>query len=432
MHKDRPVSQTAMNEILTPTGFQPLLTCVPGDRVIGVDPITGCRVINHIKSIEAVDEKEWVRWHQNAQLPDFKSYRINDDFELFGEQSVYRNEGQVAHARHLRPGDIIFHNERKVRVKRIKEVDCSGWHRLEIDGNHSHIVDGILLHNASRFWVGGTGTWDLSDTTHWAASTGGAGGQTAPGSADAVTLDASSGGGTATPAYGGTGTFQSITCGAFTGTIAWNTNNENVTLSAIAGFICSGTGARTISLGNGIWTFTGTSFNTAIWNLSIVTNLTFNANSSILDFTGNITGAGGGGSMFTGGGLTYSTVRVSGQTGVTIFTMTGTNTFSVLTIAGRNRLILSSNQTVSTLNLNGSPSAVVLVASNSFGLLTRTLTVTTLNANWAAFSDIIMSGSGLVANNSFDLGNNSGFTINSPGNPINAPVTQFLTEEIYY
>jgi len=29
---------------------------------------------------------------------------------------------------------------------------------------------------AVRYWVGGTGNWDNSDTTHWSATTGGAGG----------------------------------------------------------------------------------------------------------------------------------------------------------------------------------------------------------------------------------------------------------------
>src|SRR5664279_4415437 len=46
---------------------------------------------------------------------------------------------------------------------------------------------------AARFWVGGTGNWDASTTTHWAATSNGAGGQSVPGSADDVTFDASSG-----------------------------------------------------------------------------------------------------------------------------------------------------------------------------------------------------------------------------------------------
>lgn len=45
---------------------------------------------------------------------------------------------------------------------------------------------------ASRFWVGGTGTWDTTTTTHWSATSGGAGGATVPGTSDTVTFDANS------------------------------------------------------------------------------------------------------------------------------------------------------------------------------------------------------------------------------------------------
>ena len=44
---------------------------------------------------------------------------------------------------------------------------------------------------AARFWVGGTGTWDAT-TTHWSATSGGAGGATVPTSADTVTFNAAS------------------------------------------------------------------------------------------------------------------------------------------------------------------------------------------------------------------------------------------------
>ena len=42
---------------------------------------------------------------------------------------------------------------------------------------------------ATRYWVGGSGTWDTSDTTHWAASSGGASGASNPTSADDVVFD---------------------------------------------------------------------------------------------------------------------------------------------------------------------------------------------------------------------------------------------------
>ncbi len=45
---------------------------------------------------------------------------------------------------------------------------------------------------ANRFWVGGTGTWDATTTTNWSATSGGAGGASAPTSADDVYFNADS------------------------------------------------------------------------------------------------------------------------------------------------------------------------------------------------------------------------------------------------
>jgi hypothetical protein len=39
---------------------------------------------------------------------------------------------------------------------------------------------------ADRYWVGGAGTWNSSDTTNWSATSGGAGGASAPTSVDSV------------------------------------------------------------------------------------------------------------------------------------------------------------------------------------------------------------------------------------------------------
>ena len=45
---------------------------------------------------------------------------------------------------------------------------------------------------ADRYWVGGTGTWDASDTTHWSATSGGAGGASVPTSSDDVYFNSAS------------------------------------------------------------------------------------------------------------------------------------------------------------------------------------------------------------------------------------------------
>lgn len=46
---------------------------------------------------------------------------------------------------------------------------------------------------ASRYWVGGNGTWNSSNTTNWSTSSGGSGGASVPTSADAAVFDANSG-----------------------------------------------------------------------------------------------------------------------------------------------------------------------------------------------------------------------------------------------
>ena len=45
---------------------------------------------------------------------------------------------------------------------------------------------------ADRYWVGGAGTWDATTTTNWSASSGGAGGASAPTSADNVIFNSAS------------------------------------------------------------------------------------------------------------------------------------------------------------------------------------------------------------------------------------------------
>lgn len=59
---------------------------------------------------------------------------------------------------------------------------------------------------ATRYWVGGSGNWDATSTTNWAATSGGASGASAPTSADDVIFDANSNTGTTAFAVTVTGT----------------------------------------------------------------------------------------------------------------------------------------------------------------------------------------------------------------------------------
>jgi len=175
---------------------------------------------------------------------------------------------------------------------------------------------------AARFWVGGTGTWDASDTTHWASSSGGAGGQSVPGSGDTVTLDGSSGGGTITVAYDPTVT--SITMGAFTGTLDMNTRNP--TMQTFNG---SGTGVRTLTMGSGIWTITGSNAN--IFTLSTSTNLTFTASTATVLCTYS---GGTGTRVFIVPAINFCKISVSAGTDIFYIQMTTGGTIGTIDFTG--------------------------------------------------------------------------------------------------
>lgn len=244
---------------------------------------------------------------------------------------------------------------------------------------------------AARFWVGGTGNWDASTTTNWSATSGGAGGQSVPTSADTVTFDANSGGGTVT--ITATATCSSLTTGAHTGTL--NTNGQAVNVTGI--FSISGSGSRTVTLG-------ASAISCGTWTATTTTNLTFNANTSTITQTGA--------TIFNGGALTYNAVSLTGTTP----TIAEANTFATLTRTGTavktNTLTLSANQTISgTLTINGN-SAInrVLVGSDTIGTA-RTLTAATVSVSNADFQDITGAGTG-----SWDLSAISGGSGNCGGN----------------
>ena len=103
---------------------------------------------------------------------------------------------------------------------------------------------------ASRYWVGGTATWDATAGTKWAATSGGAGGQTVPGAADIVFFDANSGANTVT--LGASTTISRLIMLAFPGTLAFGTNtislNSNSTTVFFGDTTYSVTGTPVINL----------------------------------------------------------------------------------------------------------------------------------------------------------------------------------------
>lgn len=212
---------------------------------------------------------------------------------------------------------------------------------------------------ADRYWVGGSATWDTTAGTKWAATSGGAGGQTVPTAADDVYFDSGSGAVTVTVGTGAVCRNLSFTSGAgsFGGTFQGSSAlTISGSLTMVAGMNHTYTGAITFnSTGAQTITSAGKTIESAVtfngaggeWQLQdaftmgatrqlTLTTGTIDLNNKNLtarNITSNGTGTRsikfGTGEIF----LTGSALSVVGMNDATNFTFTGTGGFN-LTYSG--------------------------------------------------------------------------------------------------
>jgi hypothetical protein len=196
---------------------------------------------------------------------------------------------------------------------------------------------------ADRYWVGGTANWDGTAGTKWAASSGGAGGETVPTSADDVYFDGASGA---------------------------------VTVTVSAASPC-----RALNFTGFTGTFAGTSPVNTFGNVVVATGMTW-THTGTLQFTGGVT------QTLTSNGKTLSSlvqITTSGTTlslsdaltVTTALTLTQgtftTNNFNVTATA-----LVSNNSNTRTINLGSS--TVTLSASGASVIGFATSTNLTFNA----------------------------------------------------
>lgn len=300
---------------------------------------------------------------------------------------------------------------------------------------------------ANRYWVGGTADWDNVAGTKWSATSGGAGGVSAPTTADDVFFtNLSTGVCTITTNID----IKSLNCTGFAGTLTGSNALElrvanNVTLAStqtytFAGVLTlTGTGtlttagktlgsvqidggvSTTVTLGSAL-TIGGTdtfrvfagAFTTSASNFAvtcggsilidgaITRTITLNAStvttggvwnaSSTTNLTFNAGTStiilNGDASDFYGGGLTYRNVSIT-NTSNNLHSITGANTFTNLTLTAPaastvKQIYFADNQTITTFVCSGA-SAIrrLMLLSGSLGTA-RTLTVTT----WTTISDV--------------------------------------------
>ncbi len=191
-----------------------------------------------------------------------------------------------------------------------------------------------------RYWVGGTGNWDMSSTTHWAYTSGGTAGAPAPTTNSTVIFDSSSGGGTTT--LTASPTVVSVTMTGYTGTLALS--SFTITLN--------GTGT--------VWTGGGT----------------VNGGTGTIQ----ITDVSSSSKTFAGGGLTYANqVIVSGSSGT--YTISGNNIFNnfYFTGNGTGALTISGSNTFNDFKIDTPPHTVNFGAGTTQTLQTFTVNGTAGN-----------------------------------------------------
>jgi hypothetical protein len=170
-------------------------------------------------------------------------------------------------------------------------------------------------------------------------------------------------------------------------------------------FASSNTNVRTINMGSGLWTLSGTG---TVWTTITSTNLTLNKNTADILLSNTTTTA----RTFTGGtGILYNKLTIGGATGTSILTIIGgtfTELDSTKTVA-HTITFNSNNVAINTWSVTGTSGNLVTVNSNSVGTRrTFTLTNITSGIDYLSVKDIGITSPDLfyVGNNSVDGGNN--------------------------
>jgi len=148
---------------------------------------------------------------------------------------------------------------------------------------------------ADRYWVGGAGTWDATTTTNWATASGGAGGASAPTSADNVIFDSLSNATAYTVTVGNNAVCEDFTVAApLTGAVTFS-------LTSAARIDCYG--SMTLPAANCTWT----GVNGALVTFrATTTGKTITTNGVTLTLT-SLTFNGVGGAWTLGSAITYGT-----------------------------------------------------------------------------------------------------------------------------
>ncbi len=285
----------------------------------------------------------------------------------------------------------------------------------------------LLVSNAyaaARFGICNAAcTWDNASTAMWSTTSGGATGASAPASGDDVTLDANTctGGVTCTITVNANLNIGSLTMGACTASttgciLDFSVHNNNVTFNNATGLKVSGTGTRTLKMGTGTFSIAATSGVSTVIDFSITTNLTLTPGTSTLKITGNTALK----RTFATNGATFANLLIDSNTsGGGVVLSQNAATFTGITLNSPTQFFLpQGNTTIATSITSTGISGINnnYLASNSFvSRATLSIVSGTQTMAWTAIDGVTFTGGAtFIANNSFNVGQNSGVTINAP------------------
>lgn len=285
------------------------------------------------------------------------------------------------------------------------------------------------------YWVGGSGTWNATDPTNWAATSGGSGGAGYPDSNSTVYFDGNSGVGTVTIDGGVCNDFN-ISSGVSAITLAPSTSgltiygnatvsSTNATISGSAAITFAATSSKTITSGGETFdcpvTFNGSGGTWTLQdNLTIGSTRTTTLTNGTLDLNGNTISTG----IFNSSNsnartltsattaqivITYASVSTTVWNTGTITNLTGSNNITVL-ITGNDAITKTINAgTLSESNafsftVGGNGSTITFTTSNVLRNLTVTNTTCTIsNVSLTIYGNLDIQGN----NPNLGTGNNT-------------------------
>ncbi len=301
--------------VLTPSGYKDLSQIQVGDEVLSLSP-TGQTTTNTVQEVSTLKEGVF--------------YYINGEYKFSSDQSIWSNN-RVVHVSELTPGDTIYTSEgQAIEVKSLQRVEeSSNWTRLVLSGDHSYVSGGLLLHNASRYWVGGGSStnWNAVGNTNWGSASNTQDNSSVPGSSDDVIFDGV-GTGASNSTVSATITVKSVDFTNYTNTLTMNA------VLTVAGNVTLGSG-MTIAGASGLTTSSTSTLtsNGKIWPNALTigssSTVTLSDNWTVGSFSfGNFNSTLNGNTLYVGGDLTFTGTVNATLGGTTSIVLNGTGTWS--------------------------------------------------------------------------------------------------------